>query len=41
MFIILTPSGFEELHKHTFTMQNPLVDPAGQKPNTINPDLVK
>lgn len=24
MFIILTPSGFEELHKHTFTMQNPL-----------------
>ena len=24
MFITLTPSGFEVLHKHTFTMQNPL-----------------
>jgi hypothetical protein len=40
--VIPPPSGFKVLHKHTFTngKSTLLVDPAGQKPAAINPDLV-
>ena len=39
---MITPSGFEELLEHIYLAKSTShVDPAGQKPNTLNPDLVK